>query len=207
MRLKKEIRIFLTVIAVIVVSLFIVWYLFYSDKKVVKKVKVLTEIKDYGYELKDSHGKEYKELFYDLKKILSKDTVDYVDYASTISKMFIVDYYSLNDRIAKTDVGGVSFVHSGAVADFLEKSENTIYKYVESNLYGGRTQKLPTVSEVVVDSVEVSSFEYLETVDNEAYVVKLHWSYTDKSTSDGYQNEATLVFVHEDKKLSLVELR
>ena len=207
MRLKKGIRIFLTVIAILIVSLFIIWYLFFSDKKVAKKVKVLNNIKEYRYELKDSHSKEYKSLFYDLKKILGKDTVDYKEYASTIGKMFIIDYYSLSDRIAKTDVGGVCFVHSAAVSNFLEKSENTIYKYLESNLYGGREQKLPKVKEVIVDSVEVNSFEYLDTVDEEAYFVKLHWNYTDLDSSSGYQREAELVFVHEEKKLSLVEVR
>lgn len=207
MKLKKSVKRVLTVLVVLIVSIFIVWYLFYSDKKVAKKVKVLSKIDEYGYELTDSHSKEYEDLFYKLEKVLKKDDVNYEEYATTISKMFIFDYYSLNDKVAKTDVGGVSFVHSQALTDFLENSENTMYKYVESNLYGGRKQSLPTVSEVVVDNVETGEFEYLDISDSEAYFVKVHWSYTDKATSDGYQDEASLVFVHEDKKLSLAQLK
>ncbi|MBO5138421.1 MAG: hypothetical protein J6B89_02140 [Bacilli bacterium] len=207
MKLKKSVKRFLWILAILIVSLFVVWYLFFSDKKTVKKVKVLTKVNGYGYELKDNKSKEYKDLFYELEKVLKKDSVNYEDYAKTISKMFILDYYSLNEKIAKTDVGGVDFVHSKALTDFLEKSENTIYKYVESNLYGGRKQSLPTVDEVTVDSVDIDTFEYLDTSDSEAYVVKVHWTYKDKSSSNGYQDEAVLTFVHEDKKLSLVELK
>lgn len=207
MKLKKGVKRILWTFIILIILLFVVWYLFFFDKKTVKKTKVLTKIDGYGYELKDNKSKKYKELFYELEKILKEDSLDYENYVKTISKMFILDYYSLNEKIAKTDVGGVDFVYSKAQTDFLEKSVNTIYKYVESNLYGGRKQSLPTVKEVVVDSVDVDTFDYLDTSDSEAYIVKVHWTYKDKGSSNGYQDEAILTFVHEDKKLSLVELK
>ena len=121
--------------------------------------------------------------------------------------MFIFDFYSLDNKLAKTDVGGSDFVHADVLTDFLEKAEDTMYKYLESNIYGGRTQKLPTVKKVTIQSVEKTPFTYKDKTDDEAYVAKLTWEYTDTSTSNGYQTEATLTFVHEDKKLSLVELQ
>lgn len=208
MRLKKGIKRFLYVLFILIVIAFIVYYLFFTDgKKKTSKVKVLNEIKEYGYKLNDSKNDVYKKLFSDLKSTLKKEEVDEEEYVKIISKMFIVDFYSLDDKLAKTDVGGTDFVHSDAMVDFLEKAQDTMYKYVESNIYGDRTQSLPSVSDVEIKSVEQEAFTYKENVDDKAYVVDVSWKYTDTSSSNGYQDSATLVFVHEDKKLSLVELR
>ena len=46
--------------------------------------------------------------------------------------MFVYDFFSLEDKAAKTDVGGVEFVHPSAIANFLLNAEDTYYKYVES---------------------------------------------------------------------------
>ena len=206
MRLKKGVRRFLIFILIVLIGVGLYFYL-RVDTKSVKKVKVLKTISGYGYKLKDTKSETYKKLFNSLSKTLKEKPVDEKKYVKTISKMFIVDFYSLSDKLAKTDVGGSEFVHSKALPDFLENAEDTMYKYVESNLYGGRKQKLPTVDEVVVESVEVEPFIYGDETDSDAYIVKVKWTYTDTSTSSGYQTDATLTFVHEDKKLSLVELQ
>lgn len=207
MKLKKGVKKFLITFLILIVVGLLTWYLLFYNNKSVTKVKVLTSIPEYGYELKDNKNKEYKNLFYELEKILKEDPVKEEEYVKTISKMFIIDYYSLSDKLAKTDVGGSDFVHTKARVDFFEKSEDTMYKYVESNLYGGRSQKLPTVKEVTIKNIEQTPFIYGDDTDEEAYTVDVEWVYTDTSTSNGYQTEAKLVFVHEDKKLSLVELK
>lgn len=96
------------------------------------------------------------------------------------------------------------FVHTDAKNNFLEKAEDTIYKYVENNMYGGRKQDLPTVKEVTIDSVEKKSFTIDKVTDDKAYQVTASWTYT---SENDYQNKATFTFVHEDKKLSLVEMK
>ena len=207
MKLKKGVKRFLLIILILIIGGLIAAYLLLDNPKSTKKVKVLTSIPDYGYELKDNKNPEFKKLFYQLEKILKEDPVKEEEYVKTIAQMFIIDFYSLNDKLAKTDVGGDEFVHKNALVDFLEKSQDTIYKYVESNLYEDRSQTLPTVKEITVKKVEKSPFTYGENSDEEAYTVEVEWEYTDTSTSNGYQTEATLVFVHEDKKLSLVELQ
>ena len=184
MKLKKGVKRFLLIILILIIGGLIAAYLLLDNPKSTKKVKVLTSIPDYGYELKDNKNPEFKKLFYQLEKILKEDPVKEEEY-----------------------VGGAEFVHKNALVDFLEKSQDTIYKYVESNLYEDRSQSLPTVKEVTVKRVEKSPFTYGENSDEEAYTVEVEWEYTDTSTSNGYQTEATLVFVHEDKKLSLVELQ
>ncbi len=205
MKLKKGIRRFLTLLFIILVGVGIYFYLTYGETKK-PKVKVVSSIPGYGYKLSNNKSKEYKKLFAKLKKILDEDPVDEKKYVKTISKMFIVDFYSLSDKVAKTDVGGVDFVHKDEKTDFLEKAQDTMYKYLENNLYGGRNQKLPSVKKVTIEKVSQDKFEYGETSDEEAYIVDCSWEYKEGSPS-GYQDEAKLTFVHEGKKLSLVELK
>ena len=185
----------------------VVYYLMFYNKKTVKSIKVLNEIKEYGYQLGDNKNAKYKKLFYSLEKILDSDSVDEEKYVKTIAKMFIIDFYSLNDKLAKTDVGGSDFVYSGELTDFLEKAQNTMYKYVESNLYDQRKQDLPEVDEVTIEKVEQSPFTYGDKEDDQAYVVTVNWKYTDTATSNGYQDSATMTFIHDDKKLALAEFK
>lgn len=208
MKLKKKAK--TTLIAIVVILVVAVVGIFtyktFFSKPVIKEAKVLKEIKNYGYVLKDNKSKKYQARFKDLAKILESDKVDYKAYASKLAEMFVVDFYSLSDKTAKTDVGGVDIVLPDILNNFLENAENTFYKYVESNIYNNRKQKLPEVNTVEVESVEKTTFTYNDTIDENAYQVKVKWDYTDSDFAN-YQKEATLIFVNKDKKLYLVELK
>lgn len=208
MKLRKNIRrliISIITIIVVIILIFAVTKLL-PKKDEVKEVKVLNTIDEYNYVLKDNKSKTYQAHFKELSKILSQKEVDESAYVSKISEMFIIDFYSLVDKSSKTDVGGVDIVHPDILENFLENAENTFYKYVESNIYNNRNQKLPEVGEVTIESVETISFTYGTTTDEVAYEVKVSWNYTSEEFSD-YQQAATLIFVHQDKKLYLVELK
>lgn len=208
MKLKKKPKIILiTLIVLIALSIIgVVGYKMFFNKQDVKEVKILNTIKEYGYTLKDSKTKKYKTMFGELEEILNEKTVDEEKYVNKITQMFIYDFYSLDDKAAKTDVGGVEFVYQPILENFLQNAENTYYKYVESNIYNDRKQELPEVDEVTIKSVEQESYTYNETKDEKAYKVNVSWTYTD-SKYDDYQKEATLVFIHDGIKLSLVELK
>ena len=120
--------------------------------------------------------------------------------------MFIYDFYSLSDKTAKTDVGGTDFVYTEILENFLQNAQDTYYKYVESNVYNNRKQSLPTVSNITIDKVENTKFEYNDKYDEKAFEVDINWDYTDNQFS-GYQKKATLIFIHDGIKLSLVELQ
>ena len=203
-RKPKKVLIFTILIIILAIAAVASYFIFF-DKETVKEAKVVSKIDNYGYVLKSNKSDAYKKLFKELEKVLS-DEVDEEKYVKTISKMFIVDFYSLGDRTAKTDVGGVDFVHESALENFILNAEDTFYKYVESNIYGDREQELPIVDTVTIDSVEKTEFSYLETIDENAYKVTASWTYKDPTLAAGYQKKATLVFVHKDKKLVLVEL-
>ena len=204
MRLKKKVKVIL-VIAIILIVAGLGFLAYESVKpKAVKTATVENEIEEYGYTLKSTRNDRYKEAFQELKDILSKKDVDEKAYVEQISKMFIMDFYTLNDKLANTDVGGIDFVHTNAKTNFLEKAEDTVYKYVENDIYGNREQQLPEVTEVTVEKVE--NIEYTigtDFTDDSAYQVEVSLKY--KEDMD-YPTKATLIFVHEDNKLSLVEI-
>ena len=208
MKLKKNIKrliIILIIIIALAAGIFVVSKLM-PKKEVIKEAKVLNTIDDYGYVLKDNKSKNYQALFKELIKILEKEEVDEQLYVSKLSEMFIVDFYSLADKYAKTDVGGVDIVHPDVLSNFLTNAENTFYKYVESNIYNNREQSLPEVGTVTVETVEKTPYTYNNVTDENAYSVKVNWTYTEEEFST-YQKQATLTFVHQDKKLYLVELK
>lgn len=204
---KKPKRILITIIVLVcLATIAFVGYNVFFKKPDVKEAKVLKTIEKYGYTLKDNKTKRYQEMFEELDKILKKDPVDEEEYVRKLTEMVIYDFYSLNDKSAKTDVGGTDFIYSTSLNNFLENAGDTYYKYVESNIYGNRKQDLPVVDKINIESVEQIEFAYGDTSDPEAYEVKVSWTYTD-SAFDDYQNEATLTFIHEDFKLSLAELK
>lgn len=207
MKLKKKVKLVLitTLVVVIIAILGFAAYKMFFTKEEVKGTKIISSIEKYDYHLKDNKSKKYQAYFKELSKILESKEVDEEEYVSKITEMFIVDFFSLNDRSAKTDVGGVDFVHPDIIENFLQNAENTYYKNLESNIYGNRKQQLPTVDTITIESVETTTYTYNETEDTNAYLVKATWTYTDNKFSD-YQQTASLVFVHQDKKLYLVEL-
>ena len=204
MRLKKKVKVIL-VIAILLIATGLGFLAYESIKpKAVKTATVENEIAEYGYTLKSTRNARYKEEFQELKDILSKKNVDEETYLEQISKMFIMDFYTLDDKLANTDVGGIDFVHTNAKTNFLEKSEDTVYKYVESDIYGNRDQELPEVTEVTIENID--NIEYTigtDFTDDNAYQVEVSIKY--KEDMD-YPTKATLTFVHEDNKLSLVEV-
>ena len=205
MRLKKSVkRILIVAILLIVLGVGSLLYLQFAPKKTTTKAKVINEIKGYGYILKSNKSKAYQKDFKELAEILKEEPVDEEKYVSKSAQMFVLDFYSLSDKVANTDVGGTQFVHSAALDNFLLKAEDTIYKYVQNDMYHSRKQDLPTVDKVTIEDVTTTSFKALNQTDDAAYQVKVKWTYT---KDNDYQNEATLIFIHEDKKLSLVEMQ
>ena len=205
MKLKKGVRrflIFILILLIIALGGIIYYFGFYNQG--VKEVKIIKEIPEYGYKLKENESGLYKKTFQDLEKVLSKDEVDEEKYVELLSKLFIIDFFSLDNKIAKTDVGGVEFVEESILDNFVVNAKDTYYKYVENDLYGKRHQTLPEVTKVEIESVDKKEYQYNDQTDSEAYHVKATWKYRH---GKGYQDKATLIFVHKDKKLELVELK
>ena len=206
MKLKKKAKLTIIGVALILIIALaaIIAINFMPKKEKVKEVKVLKSIEEYGYELKDNKTKKYKELFKQLEDILREDEVNQEEYAKKVAEMFVYDFYSLEDKVAKTDVGGVDFVHPDALDNFLLNAEDTYYKYIESNIYGERKQDLPAVDTITVESITPTEFAYNK-AKHEGYEVKVKWTYTNEKFSS-YQSSAVVVLIKKDIKYYVVEI-
>ena len=128
--------------------------------------------------------------------------VDYEEYAKSIAKLFIIDFYTLDNKLSKNDIGGTEFIKKDMRDNFIEEARSTFYKYVE--VIDGRTQELPEVSSITDVSVEKTEFKYSDkTIDENAYKVSISWDYVEDL---GYEKEASMIIVKQDKKLYIVEM-
>ena len=204
---KKKIRIFVLVVLLIAILLALaIWQgnkLLNSNKEA-KVIKVVDKIDEYGYNLNENETDYYKKIFKKLKKELSKDAPDEEEYAKLISQLFISDFYSLNNSTSKNDVGGIQFVYKDFQNDFVNLAKESVYSTVESNIYGERKQKLPVVSEVVVNELRQESFEYSDKSDDAAYVVDLTVNYKEDM---GYQKDIILTLIHNENKLEIAKMK
>lgn len=201
MKKSKKILIALIIIIVIaVLSALIYTYLFKSDNE---EVKVIKKIPTYGYNLNDNETLLYKDTFDELDKILSKANVNDDEYAKCIAKLFIIDFYTLTNKISKNDIGGTDFILEKMRDNFIEEARSTFYKYLKVK-DNNRNQQLPEVKEVKSTKVEKTTFKYADgTVDEDAYKVTIEWDYKEDL---GYETSAKMILVKDNKKLYIVEM-
>lgn len=172
-----------------------------KEEETPTKIVEVDSIDEYGYVLEDRDTDTYKAIFEDLQKVLKDDVIDYEKYVEDIAKLYIVDLYTMENKINKYDIGSLDFVHPDAKANFELKVQDTIYKYIEDNTYGKRTQSLPSVSKIEVTELKGEKVKVGEN-SLDGYVVKLKWEYV---KDDGYDKEATLSLVRKDKKVYVVK--
>jgi hypothetical protein len=202
MKKKAVLIIALVLIAIALLVVFSLKVISSLDKD--EPVKVINKIDAYGYTLEDNETNIHKKYFDELKSILQSDDVDEEEYAKTVSKLFISDFYNLNNKVTKNDIGGLQYILSVAKDNMVLKAKDTIYKYVESNIDGKRKQSLPIVTGVEISNIEKTEFEYNDETDESAYEVTVNWTYKEDL---GYQDSATITLVHEDKKISIAEIK
>ncbi|MDD2202972.1 MAG: hypothetical protein PHD78_01070 [Bacilli bacterium] len=201
MKNKKVIIAIIIIVCVMVTATFIkLWFTSKSDDE----VQIINEIKEYGYILEDNETDLHKEYFEELVTVLGEKDVDEEAYAELVTKLFISDFYNLDNKVTKNNVGGIQYTYSKAQENMVLKAKDTIYKYIENNIDNGRTQKLPIVSNVEVKNIEQLEFEYEAEVDDEAFEIELNWTYKEDL---GYQSEAVMILIHEDNKLAIAEIR
>ena len=202
--MKKILIATLIMVLISGIGLSVFIYLEFGTKKKVSEAKVVDSIKGYEYKLSDKDTEIYRENFLELKKVLEKDELDEEKYVTLISKLFIIDFFTLDNKVTNKDIGGVEFVHKDAKENFILKAKDTLYKYIESNIYGDRKQDLPEVSRIDNVKVETMKVNYKDINDEKAYKVVVNFSY---KKDLGYTKQKLMIFVHEDKVLSLIEMK
>lgn len=203
----KKLLLLLLVVALIIGGF--IGYQKFFKKDNAKKVKVVDSIKNdnVDYVVNENDTKLFKKTFEELKKVLNAKEVDNKKYAETISKLFVIDFFTLSNKTSKNDVGGVQFIFDGYKTTFVEYARDGIYKQVLASDAGQINNSLPTVKSVKVNSVEEVSpagmFATPFTEDAVGYEVRLSWTY---ENDDSFQSEAVIVVAPDGEKLSLVKM-
>lgn len=172
--------------------------------------KVVDQIDTFDYTVSETDTKLFKETFNELKKLLSNNEFDKKEYASLVSKLFVIDFYTLSNKSNINDVGAVQFVYNSYKTDFVDYARTGIYKQVKSNLDNDRNQDLPEVESVNIESVEevvpsaiLSSEDFKNVTEANSFEIKINWSY---KTDNDFQKSATILVVPDGDKLSVAKL-
>lgn len=206
--MKKKYKIFLWLIVYFILAAiaFYVYFNYIKSRQVeslppVNEVKVTNVIDKYGYTLEDRDTDLFKEKFDNLKELLELESYDKEEYIKLVSELFIIDFYTIDNKISRYDVGGLEYVYNEAISSFKSVAENSIYKKVENNLDDTRTQSLPVVSQIAVDTIEKTNYIMPDESTREGYTVKLHWSYV---TDLGYDTSGVLILIPDGNKYGVV---
>ena len=201
MKKKYKILLIVIIILIIVIIAAIVAFKFLKGSEPAEPVKVVDSIDNFDYTLDDRDTELMKNTYNELKTVLSSDEIDYEKYAEILSKLFVIDLFTMDNKVNRYDVGSTEYVYPDSVDNFKTNVEDTIYKSMENNSDGKRRQDLPEVSSIDNTSVETSTFTIGEE-EHESFVVNINWSYV----SDlGYDDNAIITLIELNEKLYVVE--
>lgn len=189
-KIKKIIRI----IMLVVIALIAIYAIFVAIPSKKNKDEGIENINN-KYILYKRDSSLYKENFEKLRTILETSPVDNKEYAETIVKLFVIDFYTLDNKNDNTDIGGLQYVHSNLKDNLVLNASSTMYKYIKT------TKELPKVKSIT--SVDTRETTYkISDKDYSAYAITINWEY-DKDL--GYEKQGTFIVVNDNENLSIVE--
>lgn len=202
---KKIIIIVIIVILLLAVGSFF-GYRYFKNKNTeppTNTIEVLDSITGYDYHLEDRDGELYKETFFKLKDLLEKSiTIDDKLYAEYLATLFLVDFYTLENKISKYDVGSLDFIYPEEKEKFQKKAMDTMYKLVLDNATNTRKQELPTVTKVELDKIENTEYKK-GTQKLPGYLITATLTYQKDLE---YDKNVKLTLVKEENKLYVVNV-
>lgn len=198
--MKKGLLIFALVLAFIY-SVGGIYFYFFEDNDKPNPIKNISEIKEYDYKLKSSASKLMKDEFMILKGNLESEEIDKEAYATSIAKLFVIDLYTMTNKVNKYDIGGVQFVFPAGVDNLKLNVTDTIYKYLEDNTNGKRNQELPEVKSINLEKIEATEMKIGETT-YPSYKINLTWEYI---VDLEYDNSGEIIAVKDGNKYYIAE--
>lgn len=192
-RRKRKARKKYTILIIIISLLGIICYFFVFDKNLFNK----NSNEDYTIKARDSAL--LKEEFNILKQNYYSKDIDYESYAKSISKLFIIDLYTIDNKDNKYDVTSSQYVHPDIRSNFKLNVGDTLYKYLEEK--SSRKNKYPEVKSIKILEFKEDKFTY-DKKEYDSYTVSLMWEY---KKDLGYDKKGVLNIIKEDKKLYVVK--
>lgn len=153
------------------------------------KKEIISTIEKYHYVLEENQSSLYKKYFYALANTTEENEV-----ISLIAKLFVTDFYTLQGKKNKNDIGGIQFLYPSIQSNFILKAQNTVYKYISTT-----EDELPEVREVKINTLENYSLKPFE----EAYRLVLEILY---EKNLGYPSSASIIVVKENDQFYIVEI-
>ncbi len=196
MKKRYKILLILIVLSVLALAIFFVVKSFFPQTK--NEIKILETIENFEYNLDERDTALFKEEYNILKKELEKDEINYENYASSLAKLFIIDLYTINNKVNKYDVGGYEYVHPSIEENYIINISDTLYKYTALE----DTSDLPEISEINVTNIENSTFNVSD-VEYESFVVTIDAGYKKEL---GYETKSIITIIKEENKLYVVKL-
>ena len=192
--MRKRYKIWLTIIVILLIftiGIGVLKLFIGSDnnKKPQNVTSIITSIDEFGYTLDDRDTDYMKTEFKKLDE----------EYAKAIAKLFVIDFYTLNNKINKYDVGSLEYILSDKKDMFKNKAMDTIYGDIIDNTYKDRVQDLPEVTAVEIINYEVTEITLNK---NKVESYKLTMKYTYKKDL-GYDKEGTIYLVKNNNKLEV----
>lgn len=197
-KMKYKISLLILAILIVVVIILIGTKLFKKEDDA--PVKVVDSIDNFGYTLDERDTKLMKDTYKELKEVLKSSNVDYEDYAKVLAKLFVIDLFTLDNKINKYDVGSLEYVYPESLDNFKLNVEDTIYKLIENDSNGKRKQSLPIVKSIEVTDSKKDTF-LLGKESKESYTISLKWKY---EKDLGYDTHADVTLVALDNRLYVV---
>ncbi len=203
---KKKIILITTISIILIIGIIVAIILINKKKtqeeKVENTIEVLDKINGYDYNLEDRDTEIFKEKFNELKEILESDNIDDEKYASLISELFVIDLYTLDNKVSKYDIGGIDYLFPEDQEKFKTKVLDTLYKLVEDNATNNRKQTLPKVSNTEVSKIENTTYQK-GTITLTGYNVFITIDYENDL---GYDDNVKVTVVKENEKIYIVAL-
>ena len=199
--MKRKFKIGLIIILLVAILSLLVYScikLTKSDDK--QEVEKLDNIPSYGYSIDKRDTKLMKDEFKELKKVLSSEDVNYEDYAKSLSKLFVIDLFTIDNKINKYDVPCLEYILEDNIDNFSNNVSDTLYKYVIDNTNKKRNQELPQVSSVIVENVEVLESSYKDEP-YEGYKANVEWTYLKDL---GYDTSGIIKLIKKNNKLYVI---
>lgn len=207
---KNKKILFILLIIITIVVLFFTGYKIYvkymireNEKEAIVETKPKDKLEDYNYYLNRNATPYEEQLFEELKEILSKEEINEEEYAKALTKLFISDLFTLDNKKSSSDITSSQYIYTDYQDIYENEVKNTIYSSIELTLDEKRNQILPIVKNVEITSIERKSFSLKEEVlDNDAYYITTNITYEQDLN---YPTTYNLVMIKNDKLLQIVK--
>lgn len=197
---SRKITFALIIVVIVLTSSYLIKTIL-EPVKTINESKINKEIKGWNYTLDDRDTEIMKTNFTELAEILSKSPIDYEFYASTLAKLYIIDLYTIDNKINASDIPCLEYIEPSIIDNYKLNIMNTLYKFVIDNTNNKRKQELPIVKDIIVDEIIAEKFS-LNNQEYDGYKISLSWEYEKELE---YDKTAVLNIIKKDSKLFVVK--